>query len=847
MTDFYKCLSSEFTRWVVDNDFLESDFVILDVGVQGGHHPRWNILGKRLSVYGFDPLREEIETLRAANPDFHYFDMAVGDEDGTQTLYVTETLWTSSFYKPPPQRNDRFGGSDPTLEEREVVTRRIDTLVAEGVIPPPDYIKMDVEGHEPKVILGGSDQLSGGGVLAVESESGFTAHPDAPLSHFALISEPLHTLGFYLYNIGLVHATKRPLAAGRPRVTLDLDVYFSPIGRPQTIDVLFSRDGVLEDWSQFPSATISDRLLKMAIILELYNLNDCAIELMQHVAADPALKRHLRFPIDEAIDRLVPTIEGNRFIGDESDELELGWRMNFETYEEILKIKAAQQEPKIEIKPDNRIALIGTDNDQSNGESATEPVQPSTVQPDEPETLDTNAHLASPELPSAWRSVLNKVASLERKHPITWFRRKIILPDGSVARRAGNIRGWVDNTIIMSGVVTISGWAADMSAGRPVERILVFADGRRVATGTRFIHRPDVALAFSQPEISMTGFRFDLMKRKLGIVEGLTLRAFAETEDGCSELRYPENYPFKIDDDPRRFSIRASSLAETLQLVEERRDQEVEARMQLRPRDIVIDPDDTLTHLDAHVPTFTDTTAKTRVPIDIVRDKQPAVLVTFGQSNIANHGNSRYAPTHEFYNFDFLSGDVFRAEDPLLGASGDLGNVATRLADKLIERKAFNSIVLVPLALGGSTVAEWTPDGFAHRRLLVAIQRLRARDLKPTHFLWHQGESDVVAETTQSAYEYAFRRIVESLRDHGAYAPVFVAVASRCGNDGSEHIRAAQQSLPNPHHNIFPGPDTDKLGPAYRFDDCHFSDRGLDAHADLWVDALMKSDQPKLG
>ncbi len=840
MTDFYLPLSSNFTRWVVENGYLETDFVVLDIGVQGGHNPRWDILGPRLSVYGFDPIAEEIETLRHANPNHHYFDMAVGDEDGQRTLFVTETLWTSSFYKPPPQRNKRLGGSDSTIEEREVVTKRIDTLVAEGIIPQPDFIKMDVEGHEPKVIDGARQQLGSGRVLAVESESGFTAHPDAPLSHFALISEPLHELGYYLYNIGLLHATKPALAAGRPRITPELDIYFSPIGRPQTIDVLFSRDGVMEDWASISKSHVNDRLLKMAIILELYNLNDCAIELLQHIAANPLHRNNLRFPVREAIDKLVPTIEGNRFIGDLTGDLGLDLDMDYETYRRLNEMTAKRQNPKITVTDNSSVRLIDargnilpSEPDRQGSEAAEKESSENKVQfPDHREfqrnTISTKARPA----------IFDKLEKLSKRFPFSEFRRHLVLPNGITVRRARKGVGWLDSAIIGSGIVKLSGWALDKKLARPVDRIHIFADGRHVETCSLSIDRPDVVDAIGTPNVTKSGFDIILQKRILGEIIGVTIRVFGDSSAGTFELRYPDDYPFLKDDDPNRLNLRTSSFVDRLLAAEDRRRKEVESKDLLRPRGIVIEPHDTLRRLDGHVPTFTDSSLKTEMPPHRLRRENPAVFITFGQSNAANHGSEKYSPKNEFYNLDFVTGKVYLATDPLLGASGDLGNVATRMADKLIDKKIFNSIVLAPLALGGSTIDEWAPGGFAHRRLLVAIHRIRNLGFNPTHFLWHQGESDVVAETSQASYEYAFRCIVESLRDHGAYAPIFVAVASRCGNEGSAEIRAAQRALPNPHHHIFPGPDTDKLGDDYRFDNCHFSGRGLDAHADLWVEAL---------
>jgi len=61
--DLYHNATPYFTHWVMHNDYLHEPFVIIDVGVQGGPHPRWEYLGNRAHIYGFDPISEVIESL----------------------------------------------------------------------------------------------------------------------------------------------------------------------------------------------------------------------------------------------------------------------------------------------------------------------------------------------------------------------------------------------------------------------------------------------------------------------------------------------------------------------------------------------------------------------------------------------------------------------------------------------------------------------------------------------------------------------------------------------------------------------------------------------------------------
>ena len=118
--------------------------------------------------------------------------------------------------------------------------------------------------------------------------------------------------------------------------------------------------------------------------------------------------------------------------------------------------------------------------------------------------------------------------------------------------------------------------------------------------------------------------------------------------------------------------------------------------------------------------------------------------------------------------------------------------------------------------------------------------------IRPTHVLWHQGESDAFADTPAEDYVEQFRALAAALPALGVDAPILPAVATRCELQGpqpaAERIRRAQQSLPERIPSVRPGPDTDTIaGPLYRPDGCHFTHKGIDAHAGLWVQAIREA------
>jgi len=238
---------------------------------------------------------------------------------------------------------------------------------------------------------------------------------------------------------------------------------------------------------------------------------------------------------------------------------------------------------------------------------------------------------------------------------------------------------------------------------------------------------------------------------------------------------------------------------------------------------------------------FDDT--RDREPVECARfgsgAKRTAVLLTAGQSNAGNYGQMPIAPRDGVFNFDWFDGRCYRARDPLLGPDGNGGSVWTRLGDLLVSRGDYQQVLIAPIAVGGSALSRWLPGGDLHTRWVETKLKLDAAGIAVTHVLWHQGERDAQLGTSTEAYTEQFGALVATLRELGIDAPIYPAVASACRGPGSETIRSAQRALPLRFEGVRAGPDTDALADlVYRYDACHFSDAGLDAHARLWLDAI---------
>ena len=189
--DLHLNYAAPFTRWAVERRLMHQPFVVVDVGVQGGENPRWHVLGDHLVVYGFDAIEEVINDLQrqsAGDRNRHYYWLAAGDANGERSFYFNATdPYSSSFYE---QGVDRFGLLEHRRDQARTVTvRRLDTLLADGTIAQPDFLKCDVEGFEKDVFLGAREMLRS--VLGVESETNFDISPTYPMGHFGTLQQLL--------------------------------------------------------------------------------------------------------------------------------------------------------------------------------------------------------------------------------------------------------------------------------------------------------------------------------------------------------------------------------------------------------------------------------------------------------------------------------------------------------------------------------------------------------------------------------------------------------------------------------------------------------------------------------
>ncbi len=196
---------TEYTRAMLAN--LRADDVLYDIGTNVGMVALH--AAKRCRTVAFEPdpsFRRRFETNLALNPDRSVVvePIAVSDRDGTVELYT-----------------DGAQGNSPSLVHQRgelgsvaVTARSLDSLLAEGRLPNPTVLKLDIEGAEILALQGAAGLLSGPAC----PRAIFIEVHDNLLSGFGSTPEEVHAL---LNNYGYTKTVYRVRRSGQELLILE--------------------------------------------------------------------------------------------------------------------------------------------------------------------------------------------------------------------------------------------------------------------------------------------------------------------------------------------------------------------------------------------------------------------------------------------------------------------------------------------------------------------------------------------------------------------------------------------------------------------------------------------------
>ena len=122
-------------------------------------------------------------------------------------------------------------------------------------------------------------------------------------------------------------------------------------------------------------------------------------------------------------------------------------------------------------------------------------------------------------------------------HPV------VCLGGEAVAARPGELAAYLDVVERRGERVLFLGWAADLKASQPADRILIFANRRQVHEGRTGFPRPDVRKVHSDRGLTASGFAFEVDSDLLDAQS--EVRVLAVRGGQISEVIYPGEFPWR--------------------------------------------------------------------------------------------------------------------------------------------------------------------------------------------------------------------------------------------------------------------------------------------------------------
>jgi len=173
---------------------------IIDAGAYSGEiAEQFSLLYRPKFIALVEPLPDMVRQLqtRCFAPDQRIFNCALGRKEGKEILNILANLTSSSILEVTPESRSLFNRPMNKIDSLQVAIRTLDSVFKQCDLDDLDLLKVDVQGYEMEVFLGGIETLKKTRLVVTEVLF-FEHYKGAPL--FGEIYDFLYNLGFRLRN-----------------------------------------------------------------------------------------------------------------------------------------------------------------------------------------------------------------------------------------------------------------------------------------------------------------------------------------------------------------------------------------------------------------------------------------------------------------------------------------------------------------------------------------------------------------------------------------------------------------------------------------------------------------------
>lgn len=266
--------------------FEADPIVIVDIGARGGFNSEWSAIRKGSRIFCFEADKAECERLMATAPsNVTYIPHALAGKPGPAVLYETKLAASTGLYKTDMTYFGRLLNRDNgvVVAEHRVEATTLDVALQEFGIDSVDFIKLDAEGAELDILRGAAQLIDVSPVVGVLSEIRYQQEINGSPA-FGDFDCYMRQTGLRLY--GLCAFNQSHVALPYPSIgdyrlpSGERFFAYTTRGQIQDGDAIYFRDLLIDANRAIFDAATPVKILKLAVLYEIYCLNDCAAELI---------------------------------------------------------------------------------------------------------------------------------------------------------------------------------------------------------------------------------------------------------------------------------------------------------------------------------------------------------------------------------------------------------------------------------------------------------------------------------------------------------------------------------------------------------------------------------------
>ena len=266
---------------------IHTKIVILDIGAAGGVMDEWQPINTISKFYGFEPRTNEANRLNSQSPNNQkYFPYALSNKKVEKIFYNCVSSAASGFYPDNEDFSMRFSDNlnYQVKNTFKINCTSLDEMMHEFNQDNIDLIKLDTEGSELEILEGSKKCLDQ--AFAILTEVHFSKHQKTNGQYFSKIDKFLQDQNFFLYDLNQTRFTKKTLPVGKIFNLGNFSFagdYQKAYGMVKMADALYFRDPIFDfqkDKAKAEKYWDNEKILKLIIILDLYNYHDSAIEIL---------------------------------------------------------------------------------------------------------------------------------------------------------------------------------------------------------------------------------------------------------------------------------------------------------------------------------------------------------------------------------------------------------------------------------------------------------------------------------------------------------------------------------------------------------------------------------------